>query len=348
MTPCRLNPVNVKLRRGLTLVELLTVMLLGSILISMSLLIYITTSRSYVRQDAQVEQMLNLRSAMAFISRDLRVSGSGYSLLKVPQKTRILAYSKTAAGQPDSWFHYPGEAEAGVQPIWFSGATDKPDVISVSYMAPEFSAPLGRLAADLNAGAESLSLTPESVIDFPAGLDKAEILAPGDNIAVVSGQRAVILDTVSYDNLETIKVLKSPAAFPAGFSFPAGALIYNVRKFTVHTFRVDPDSGALLLDTLDDTGEILAEGIEDLQIGFTIRNEDPFVEANLIQDFDTYSASGFTDDLTLSRVVLVSRSQTRDPYNNTYPRLSALDHPAVGADAFRRRSLEALVSLRNY
>jgi hypothetical protein len=340
-------------RPGLTLVELLTVMLLGTILISMALLIYITTSRSYMRQDSLVEQMLNLRSSMAFISRDVRMSGSGFSLLKAAQKNRILVYTKKPDGTADKWFqHDPVDAptEYGVRPLWFKGNDAGPDTVSISYLAPEFSAPLGRLDSNFSAGDTVLRLNDSTTIEIPSAVDPREVLNPGDSVAIVGSQGAIVLEATSNgSDLSQIHVIASPGNIPSEFGqFTTGAPVYNIRRVHVHTFRVDTATNSLLMDTLDDTGELLAEGIEDLQVGFAVSEKDPYLEADLIQSFEDFNDPDFENNLRLARIILVSKSLSRDPYNNSYPRMTALNHKPTGEDYYPRRALESLVSLRNY
>jgi hypothetical protein len=333
----------------LTLVELLTVVLLGAILISMALLIYITTSRGYIRQDSLVEQMLNLRSAMAFITRDMRMAGNGFSLLKMAQHNQILVYDKTPEGQPNTWFRYDlNKPEFGVQPLWFSGHTDKPDILTIAYLAPEYSTPIGRLAEAYDAGDTKLVFVADSVIEYPSAIGPNEVLAARDQVAVVTEDKAVILETLSNaDDLPELTVVPTPA-FPTGYltnsNLPAGSLVFNVRRLYVHSFRIENDN--LVMDTLQDTGELLAEGIEDLQVAFSKANVDPSKDFNLVQDLSSYDLS--ENALKFARVVLVSKSTVRDPYHNTYPRISALDHAPVGSDSYRRRALEAVVTLRNF
>ncbi|MDR1086558.1 MAG: prepilin-type N-terminal cleavage/methylation domain-containing protein [Deltaproteobacteria bacterium] len=337
-------------RQGLTLVELLTVMLLGAILISMALLIYVTTSRSYMRQDSLVEQMMNLRSSMAFITRDLRMAGNGFSLLEQKgQGSRILVYVTDSDGNM-SWFRNdPGEPELGVRPIWFNGSDTGPDVLTVAYLAPEFSAPLGVLAADFSAGSTQVRLDSNKLIEYPDTIDPKEILAPGDNIAIVAMDKAVILESLSdADDMPNISVAPSPNNFGTYMSgpFPANSLVYNVRRINVHSFRIENDN--LVMDTLNETGEMMAEGIEDLQLGFAMGQDDPTVFTNLVRDLSSHDLGDPDRTLRICRLVLISKSTTRDPYNTTYPRIQALGHNPTGSDAYRRRALEAIVNLRNF
>jgi hypothetical protein len=220
-------------------------------------------------------------------------------------------------------------------------------------MAPEFSIPLGILEDAYDANDPELQLMSSSLIEFPASIDPNEILAVGDELAVVYGDRAVILEATNSasTNLENIGVKPTPSPFPSGFfssgtNFPSGSYVYNVRKMYVHSFRVDTAHDYLLMDTLDETGDLLAEGIEDLQVAFTEAKTDPSEEASLIQKLEDNTLSQKT--LTLARVVLVSKSPTKDPYSNSFPRIQALDHKPVGADQYRRRVLETVVNLRNF
>ncbi|MDR0548770.1 MAG: PilW family protein [Deltaproteobacteria bacterium] len=343
-------------KAGLTLVELLTVILLGAILISMALLIYITTSRGFMRQESLVEQMLNLRSAITFIARDTRMAGNGFSLLNMGQNNKILVYQKNDAGEPLDWFRYdPTKPVFGVQPLWFEGHDDGPDVLTIAYLAPEFSAPLGRLGELYRANDAVLKLEPATILDYPAAINPNEVLAVRDQLAVVapSGEAIILESLDNASDFPDINVGPTPSSFPPGYlsggdNFPQGSLVYNVRRLYVHSFRVDTATNSLYMDTLRETGELLAEGIEDLQVAFAVAKADPAVEDNLVQVLTGYDLSKSENVLKVARIVLVSRSATKDPYSNVYPKIQALDHKPLGQDSFRRRALESVVSLRNF
>jgi hypothetical protein len=327
----------------------LTVIFLGLLLLSMVFMLYNNSSRSYIRQEAILEQTLNLRGGLANLSRQIRMAGNGYTLLGLDQASRVQIYTKNEDGDPVDWFKYPGEAASGVRPIWgVDGGDDGPDSITVFALAPDFATPLGTLSADFTATHSVLRLT--ETIELPAGLDAEEALRPGDWLALVppTGDPILVESDGDGSDLTSIPIKDLPNSLPNGLArIEQGAKVFNVKSASLRTFAVDPDSLSLLMDSDQVTGDLMAENIEDLQVAYCLDPADP-------GDFSTYVHDLGAQNLTAHpvrtvRLLMVSRASRPDPYRGTYQPINAFNRTVVRPpDPHIRRFLENTVQLRNY
>jgi prepilin-type N-terminal cleavage/methylation domain-containing protein len=346
------------LKRGMTLIELITVIFIGSLLLSMVFLVYTNSSRSMLRQDVIMEQLLNLRSGLAALTRDLRAAGNGFSIFGVAQGGMIQLYNKNEAGEATTWFRYPAAGGVtpahGVAPIYAIDGDQAPDSIYICSLSPDFSTPLGILASDFASSASTLNLT--QTLTVPSGMNMKEVIKKNDYLILVptTGMDPVLVEVdADVTDLSVIRIKDLPdGGFPNGMGdIPAGAEVYNVKSVIFHRYKVgvnDPTNETfLVMDTVDSSDDIMAEGIEDLQLGYCLGNDDPSILGNYVLDFNGLNNTG--SDIKSVRVVMVSRTSRPDPYGQHFSRIPALNHTAVGTtDSYPRRFLETTVQLRNY
>ena len=69
--------------KGLSLIELIVVLLISSILIAAMYTVLLSQQTTYIKQDQAVEMQQTMRAGMDRMSRDLRMAGYGGDLLKV-------------------------------------------------------------------------------------------------------------------------------------------------------------------------------------------------------------------------------------------------------------------------
>jgi hypothetical protein len=128
---------------------------------------------------------------------------------------------------------------------------------------------------------------------------------------------------------------------------PSGSFVYNVKTLRLHTFRSDIPTADLLMDTNDTTGDVLSEGIEDLQIVYCLGDDDPGDLSTYVADLSGQNLA--SRPVKTARLVLVARSLISDPYKREFSPIAVLNHTAVGSsDSFYRKFLETTVKLRNY
>lgn len=299
---------------GITLVELLVVVLISVIVVAVAFTLFRVNVSYYVKEDARLEQDQNLRAAMASVSRDVRMAGNGFALLGPPNMLQFIqvwtpahvleelddkgAFQTTSA---PGWFRHADAdpADLGARAIFgVDGESDFPDTLTVFRAEVESGTPLGYLSQDFTYSGESLEL----VSEFPEGA-----LRCNDIVALVNGDRAVLAEVEPADtDLRGQPV--NPSKFvkisyggrftpPAGtaFGFPAGAAVYNLRDVTFVTYylagtNLMADYHDLDLNSGQDgdghpPGVVVASNIEDFQV-FYFFNDDEITVAGGIQPED--------------------------------------------------------------
>jgi prepilin-type N-terminal cleavage/methylation domain-containing protein len=218
------------LKSGLTLVELLVVIVISLIVSGVAFSVYRLNASYYYREDAYLQQYQNLRVALYTISRDVRMAGNGFSVLG-PSLKQIQVYTPTmeraTCGSPATttvfgydWFRHsnytsyvppdtciadpsaPGCSGGGSVPCSVNPA-DTPgvraifgidggeyDSDSITIFRSEIES--GELLGKLTAvSGNKITITPEAETS-DKNFEKA--ILPGDILALVNGENAVVLE----------------------------------------------------------------------------------------------------------------------------------------------------------
>jgi hypothetical protein len=227
--------------------------------------------------------------ALYYLSRDLRMAGSGLYVLG-PGVKKVQVYAPFApnrkCGEPveatsEGWFHYcDDKANKGARALFGEdGGANDPDVVTILRGEPEFSGQTGEVG----------SLSDES-LTFSKGVDKAA-LADGDILAMVKDNGAVLFEAekiyVQDDQAVGLAIslggrFTSPSVVPPGFE-AQGAAIFNLKNVSFVTYYVDEATHRLLAVNHDQKfaqgGQSLVESkpvadhIEDLELYYFFENE---------------------------------------------------------------------------
>lgn len=229
-------------RKGFTLTETLVAFLLSVFLVGAVMAMFLTQRRTIWRQKQLNDMHQNLRMAMDFVVRDVRMAGYG-----VP------------SSDTDSWIDWvPNMTNRLVIDPGVSAGD--PDELSV---AAAFDSPVSRLASAAAKGATALSVTSGTGSEFDNATRKMVFLGQLETFRVVS---------VSGDSLT---ISTDPSLTGEGLSrdYPAGTPLELVKVIT-YSLDLSPTSFPhrpyLLRD--DNTGvltndlqKMVAIGIDDLQ-----------------------------------------------------------------------------------
>ncbi|UQZ88234.1 hypothetical protein C4J81_03010 [Deltaproteobacteria bacterium Smac51] len=350
------------LKKAMTLVELMVVILIGLLIIILMIVTYTTASRQYVRQDNLVEQMQNLRVAIYSVTRDARMAGSGFRILGGGTVYQ-LQMADEASGQ---WFKHEDRNDTGVFPIYGRNSVgpNNSDTLTICWLGAEFATPIGTLNDDFTGGGR-LELV-DSVID------EDEILRPGDKIIIVNDKDEALALTFTGWNGGSRKDLNvrtgiSSGGLPEGLELPAESLVYNVRDIRLVTYQLNNnkelianlhggDLGDATVEAGDDGnvvgGVVVAANIEDFQVRYLAAQS----SLNLDNAPDTISGFVSTFDQGLANwpigglyIGLTSISSVKDPTNANYRPVDLFDNKDTNRapDGYARRTLTEVVKLRN-
>ena len=347
-------------RSGLTLVELLIVLVISVLVLGAAVTLYQINARVYVQQDSMLEQNQNLRVGMYTAARDVRMAGNSFPLLGL-DITHI-----QVAGTDGKWFKYPGASKYGVRGIYgVDGGAGGTDSLTIFRADVESGSPVGQLAADANPNNSLNSLTLQDIFKY-------NTLQPGDIIALVNGNQAAILQVSTNPDhfpkkdgsgavsgetniIQLGKTRFAPKESIPGFSgFPVGAYVYNLRDVTFVTYSVD-DNYNLVADYHDsrvtdfDSGEsvIVATNIEDFQVRYIFNGE----EIGPLEGADFFDENRLSSDswVVAVNLAMVARSAMDDGSRKNRPPQLLFNHAYTGGgDGYQRRVLTETVFLRNF
>lgn len=320
---------------GLTIVELVVVIMVSIVVSLAALSLYQLSIRHYVRQDALLEQMQNMRVAMYAVARDVRMAGSGMAALGDEVKT-IQIHT------PDGWFHGPGQLTGGARAIFVkkgnhdSGlpATDESDSLTVFRTDAESASPIGVLARTFEPGVDD-------IFDIAEPSNPGSI-RNGDIVVLVHGHRAIVLEAevLGEPPFFRFKVGKrfKPLSSLEGLTFPSGSYVFNLRDVTLVTYSVDPFTNHLLANYYDraassgpDNSVVVAANITMLRVAC-------FYDIDVVK-----SGSGWSqwDEAALDSIAVPRSIKAVQLAITSESRLSG-QQPSV------ERTLTEIIYLRNY
>lgn len=377
--------------RGLTLVELMVTLVVASLVASSTFVFFAGQQKIYDTQTRLLNIQQNLWAAMETLSRHVRASGTGMMNCMRPDSD--------AAG-PDTGDPPPGGAaipatglrafRAGsgvmrIPPLWIrNGAGGAPDTLTVAFGNGTF----GNNSDATLAQAVPTDVPTAPIITAP-GL--TSVFRPGEFIILLDGglpalnsslDRGCTLFQVTAVDPTTDELIHdatspwNPASDVAGlvpFTYPVGTsgAVRNFGQLTWVQFAIDaagaPDvPPRLTMNRLDGSSgpQVLAEGIEDLQIAYACDSQ-PAIPDGVLSEGDSpgaraadewvYNTAGDTAPATCKRpvavrITLIARSMTADNALlglGTNGKPAAEDGIAGAPDSFRHRVISTTVYPRN-
>ncbi|MDR1080441.1 MAG: PilW family protein [Deltaproteobacteria bacterium] len=353
-------------RTGITLVELLVVMVISLIVTGVAFSLYRLNASYYLREDAYLQQYQNLRVALYTVGRDARMAGNGYSLLGPDMRLMQIwtpSREKATSGHPPSemeaaagWFRHadiPGPGGLGARAIFgVDGGSTDPDTLTIFRSEVESGNQLSKVKG---VSGNTLELDD----DIPE-----EAIKTGDIIAVGNGDQGVLMQvgTLSFSGGKTSELpIKTGGRFTSPSMTPpfslTNAFVFNFRDVGLTTYYVDMATNSLMADfhdvardNYDDaagTSSIIASNIEDFQVYYFFK--DDTVDFSLTSNNpDISSTSLNTERVKAISLGLVARSPYGDgPNNKVRP---ALFNRSAGltADNRLRSVLIETIYLRNF
>lgn len=280
---------------GVTLIELLIVILISVIVVGAAITAYKVNITYYLKTDALLTRNQNLRTAMYAITRDVRMAGNSLILMG-PRIKMIHAYvpgqevldisGKPVRSNVAGWFKHadisssaPAD-EFGARAVFgVDGGENDPDTLTIFRAEVEYGAPLGQISATV-ASSDTVEIILKSA--FPDGMLRAN-----DMVVLVDGETATLLET-SGGMLEPGTAIPSATSFSvklkgrftppdaSAINFTEGASIYNLRDVIMVTYYIDQQNNRLMADYHDvnvtdpvsgqPSPVVVADNIEDMQI----------------------------------------------------------------------------------
>ena len=373
-----------RLASGLTLIELLLVVVLMVIVTGAGFTLFQIGARQEARQQDLLNQSQNLRAALYSLARDIRMAGNGLGFIGI-NRVDIFVHEDSArdihaaAAPHHGWFRYQGSGQSGVRAIYgFDGDEGDdpddpddpiPDVVTIFRAEMENPLPLGRLGADFTPGRHSQVILQD---DLTAGT-----IEEGDMVAVASGTRAVVLQALTINNNElglvsggqggrfypgTNNPLPDAADPSADTVFPSGSSVYNLRDIIFVTYYIErgENFNRLMANYHDHTVSALDEGvtepglaavagnIENMQLAYYVTapgKTGPLLGA----DYTIEDADPVIDDNVLDGTAMNPGAKVVRMVNMILTSRSSRESSVAGTeDGHSRQILTENVNLRNF
>ena len=300
-----------KMDGGITLIELMIVLVIASILVGGIYTLFISQQRSYTVQDQVVGIQQDARAALTIMAREIRLAGflagsTGFDI-------NPGAVSFTTAVTPQN-------------------SNAAPDQITIVY------------AERLVPGGAVTNVSGTSVT-LPAGQVAALNINTGNNRFIAFEGESVLVYQISSTSGDQVTLTEPPGLGDALGGIGANAYLVRAITYQVNAGvlqRINHNTG----DTQPLAGDGTTTVMEDLQVAYQVVGSNDW-----IFDVDTlvWPGSATNADIRMVRISVVVRNNVPDPEGATFnqPPLEDRVGGLSGPDGFRRRVYTTVVKLRN-
>jgi len=324
-----------KNNKGVTLIELMIVMVIAAVLVAGIYSLFMTQQRSYFVQDQVSGVQQDARVALDIMARDIRMAG----VMIGGQGFNVNGF--TFAVTPDN-----GSVSTGGTPA------TSPDRITVVGAADQFMSGANPVKVTIvNNNVVTLS---EDVGSFFDTDTNNFVSFEGDAMYALYQITVIDTDTLTLNptppaNLATILDVDATVSPPV--STVVGARVYRAKAITYTVTAPDGTPGLGVLRRNENTGDgaqpMAGDGtttfVEDLQFAYQVAGD-------TTNWYNTPVEAGATNAaIRMVRISLVVRTAVPDPEDTTFNQPSLEDHTGslAGPDGFRRRVYATVVKVRN-
>jgi prepilin-type N-terminal cleavage/methylation domain-containing protein len=305
---------------GVTLIELMIVLVIATFLVAGIYSLFITQHRSYTVQDQVAGVQQDARAALDIMTRDIRMAGFVAGAGSVTGFTDGTTSSITIPSNPPTGYPYYYAFEP-------RNSTTGPDTLSVV---------LGAIDLGVVQGVTGNSITLASAATSNPTFFSFDLL-PG---RLYQGTVAGTIITIA------------SVGFPSGSSKIVGGKAYGVQAITYAVgadgvLRRNTNTSAFSNQPL--AGDVINTIVEDLQYAYQ-------VQGNTANWFNTPAEAGATNaDIRMVRINITVRPAVQDASVQAAPSSAQFNQPALedhtaglsGPDGFRRRVYTTVVKVRN-
>lgn len=309
---------------GFSLVEVMAALVILAIAMTAVFATFTSQQKSFTVQNRVAEMQQNLRQAVEYMSRDIRLAGYG-----IPDNVTI-PNNIISAGV------------TSIRSLYAKDNTTGPDEIYVLYMFDmDANQPPTTITAAMPAPSAELNVA--STTGF----------IDGDLVLISNGTNADLFE-VTQVQIAALKLQHNPggsardynnagghSTWPAG-GYGAGATLAKARFLRYYIDSTDPAHPTLMVDRMGGAvPQPLADDIEDMQLAYGLdTNADGIVES--------WTATPTTPS-QIRQVQLQFIARTRLPEAGWAETRPALGNRAAGTtpDGYRRRTYDIVIDVRN-
>jgi type IV pilus assembly protein PilW len=315
------DPVPRHPEAGFSLIELMSALVILAIALTAVFATFLSQQQSFTIQNRVAEMQQNLRQAVEFMSRDIRMAGYG-----IPDNVTI-PNNIISAGV------------TSIRSLYAKDNTTGPDQIYILYLF------------DMDANQPPTS---DNALGVPA--NAGAITVPSTTGFLTTGRELVLVtDGTTADLYETSAASGTTLTFGGGYnynaghskSYPSGTPPVTVAKARFVRYYIDsttdPAHPTLMVDRMGGAAsQPLADDIEDMQLTYGLdTNADGIV--------DRWVPPGAVTPSQIRQVRLQFIARTRLPEAGWAEARPALGNRAAGTtpDGYRRRIYDIVIDVRN-
>lgn len=311
---------------GFSLVEVMAALIIFSIAMTAVFATFISQQKSFTVQNRVAEMQQNLRQAVEYLSRDIRLAGYG-----IPDNV-VIPNGVIATGV------------TSIRALYASDNTTGPDRIYILYMF------------DMDANQPP---TTDNGAGVPA--NAASITVSGTTgFLDTGGELVLVTDGTTADLYETSAAAGTTLTFGGAFTYNynmghtnsyAGGTTVAKARFAQYYIdnTTDPAHPTLMVDRMGGAAaQPLADDIEDMQLSYGLdTNNDGVVDAWRNEAAPADLAPGEISLIRQVRLRLLARTRLQEAgWSETRPALG--NHGAAATpDGYRRRSYDIVIDVRN-
>ncbi|HJX04049.1 MAG TPA: prepilin-type N-terminal cleavage/methylation domain-containing protein, partial [Dehalococcoidia bacterium] len=285
---------------GVTLIELMIVLVIAAILVAGIYSLFITQQRSYTVQDQVAGAQQDARAALTLMARDIRMAG-------------FLLGSEG--------FNVNG-AQFAVTPNNNAGGTDS---ITVAYAADAFiSGGIPVTVTSVSGTSVTLSAIAESSF-FDS--------APGENSFVAFEGVDQVYQISSGIGTQTLTLTASPPTYIAN----VGAKVFRAKSITYFVQNNALERNENGIDTQPIAGDGISTIVEDLQFAYQVRGVNYWTFDGVLDAGETSDtalpASTTNADIRMVRINIILRTAVPDPEETSFFKPACEDRGQINTDS---------------
>jgi Tfp pilus assembly protein PilW len=276
---------------------------------------FISQQKSFTVQNRVAEMQQNLRQAVEYMSRGIRLAGYG-----IPDNV-VIPNNIIAAGV------------TSVRSIYAKDNTTGPDQIYILY------------SFDMDANQPSTTLTAAGGTGGSVTVDNTTGFLPG------GGELVLITDGTTADLYQTSAAGGTTLTFGGGYSsghaksYPAGSTVAKARfdRYFIDN-TTDPAHPTLMVDRMGGSApQPLADDIEDMQLTYAVDlNGNDFIDSG-----EWTPTPANLSQIRQVRLQFIARTRLPEAgWSETRPALGNNNGPFT-ADGYRRRIYDIVIDVRN-
>jgi len=309
---------------GFSLVEVMAALVILSIALTAVFATFISQQKSFTVQSRVAEMQQNLRQAVEYLSRDIRLAGYGIPA-NVVVPDGIIATGVTS-----------------VRSLYAKDNTTGPDQVYILYIF------------DMDANQPP---TTDNAAGVPA--NAGSITVPGiAGFLSTGGELVLVTDNTTADLYETSAAGGNTLTFGGGYaynsghvqSYPSGPPAVTVAKARFVRYYID--NNTLMVDRMGGAApQPLADDIEDMQLSYGLdTNADGVVDAmrNDVPGGPLLAVPAEIPQIRQIRLRLIARTRlTEAGWSETRPTIGNRTDAAPPPDGYRRRTYDIVIDVRN-